>query len=103
MIESQSKNRMQLASKVLDTIGMALLMLDTTKTFTSQHGFGLLNITHRQSGISLGISSDSSGNKSGFIIIYSLCRIASGSAFGKLKTNVEPIPLLLLKAHILPP
>jgi len=41
LIESQSKNKRQLASKVLDTIGMALLMLDTTKTFTSQHGFGL--------------------------------------------------------------
>jgi hypothetical protein len=48
---------MQLASKVLATIGIALLMLDTTKTFTSQQGFGLLNITHRQSGMSLGIPS----------------------------------------------
>jgi len=57
LIESQSKNKRQLASKVLDTIGMALLMLDTTKIFTSQHAFGLLNITHLQSGISLGISS----------------------------------------------
>ena len=103
MKESQSKSRRQLASKVLATIGIALLMLDTIKTFTSQHVFGRLNITHLQSEVSLGIPSILSRNKLDFIFIYSLSKIVSWFAFGKLKTNVEPTPLLLLKAHILPP
>lgn len=55
MIESQSKNRRQLTSKVSAAIGLLLLMLDTINTFTSQDGFGVLILTDRQSGLSLGI------------------------------------------------
>lgn len=56
MIGSYSKKR-KLVSEVLAVIGIILLTADTINTFTSQEGFGFLNLADRQSGISLGIPS----------------------------------------------
>jgi hypothetical protein len=52
-----SNNKRRLVSQVLAVVGIVLLTLDTINTFTSQDGFGLLNLDDRQSGISLGIPS----------------------------------------------
>jgi hypothetical protein len=52
-----SNNKRRLVSQVLAVIGIVLLSLDTINTFTSQDGFGLLNLDDRQSGIFLGIPS----------------------------------------------
>ena len=56
MISSQLKKR-RIVSEVLAVIGIILLTTDTINTFTSQEGLGFLNLTDRQSGISLGIPS----------------------------------------------
>ena len=56
MIDSQLKKR-RIVSEVLAVIGIILLTTDTINTFTSQEGLGFLNLTDRQSGISLGIPS----------------------------------------------
>src|SRR5919107_2486914 len=54
--ESLLKQRRRV-SEILAVFGVMLLTADTVNTFTSQDGLGFLNLSDRQSGISLGIPS----------------------------------------------
>jgi hypothetical protein len=68
-------------SEALAIFGVILLTTDTINTFTSQDGFGFLNLTDRQSGISLGIPS---------IVLF---LVSFGVAYG-LKTKITTLLLI---------
>jgi hypothetical protein len=68
-------------SDELAIFGVILLTTDTINTFTSQDGFGFLNLTDRQSGISLGIPS---------IVLF---LVSFGVAYG-LKTKITTLLLI---------
>jgi hypothetical protein len=68
-------------SDALAIFGVILLTTDTINTFTSQDGFGFLNLTDRQSGISLGIPS---------IVLF---LVSFGVAYG-LKTKITTLLLI---------